>query len=163
MKKLSILLALVLAFSMFAMGCGGSSDDAAADDSSAGGNVIKIGVFEPASGDNGAGGKQETLGIQYANAMQPTVEINGEEYQVQLEIVDNESSTDKGPTAAQNLVSKGVSIVLGSYGSGVSIAASDIFGDAGIPALGVTCTNPQTSRTSSPMTGMLRAIAHCQP
>ena len=79
MKKLSILLALVLAFSMFAMGCGGSSDDAAADDSSAGGNVIKIGVFEPASGDNGAGGKQETLGIQYANAMQPTVEINGEE------------------------------------------------------------------------------------
>ena len=145
MKKLSILLALVLAFSMFAMGCGGSSDDAAADDSSAGGNVIKIGVFEPASGDNGAGGKQETLGIQYANAMQPTVEINGEEYQVQLEIVDNESSTDKGPTAAQNLVSKGVSIVLGSYGSGVSIAASDIFGDAGIPALGVTCTNPQVT------------------
>ena len=25
--------------------------------------TVKIGVFEPASGDNGAGGKQETLGI----------------------------------------------------------------------------------------------------
>ena len=29
--------------------------------------VIKIGVFEPASGDSGAGGKQEMLGMQYAN------------------------------------------------------------------------------------------------
>jgi len=145
LKKLSLLLVLVLVFSVFAMGCGGSSDDAAADESAAGDNVIKIGVFEPASGDNGAGGKQETLGIQYANEMCPTVEIDGVEYQVQLEIVDNESSTDKGPTAAQNLVSKGVSIVLGSYGSGVSIAASDIFADAGIPALGVTCTNPQVT------------------
>ena len=26
--------------------------------------VLKIGVYEPASGDSGAGGKQETLGVQ---------------------------------------------------------------------------------------------------
>ena len=38
-------------------------------------NVVKIGVFEPASGDSGAGGKQEMLGMQYANYVQPTVEI----------------------------------------------------------------------------------------
>lgn len=31
--------------------------------------VVKIGVFEPASGDSGAGGKQETLGMQYANEL----------------------------------------------------------------------------------------------
>ena len=31
-------------------------------------DTVKIGVYEPASGDNGAGGKQETLGIQYANS-----------------------------------------------------------------------------------------------
>lgn len=105
--------------------------------------TVKIGVYEPASGDNGAGGKQETLGIQYANQVQPTVEIDGTEYEVELDIVDNQSSNDKGPSAASQLVSDGVSIVLGSYGSGVSIAASDIFKDAGVPALGVTCTNPQ--------------------
>lgn len=105
--------------------------------------TVKIGVYEPASGDNGAGGKQETLGIQYANTVQPTVEIDGTEYEVELDIVDNQSSNDKGPSAASQLVSDGVSIVLGSYGSGVSIAASDIFKDAGVPALGVTCTNPQ--------------------
>lgn len=109
-------------------------------------NVVKIGVYEPASGDNGAGGKQETLGVQYANTVTPTVEIGGEEYTVELDIVDNESSTDKGPSAASQLVSDGVSIALGSYGSSVSIAASDIFKDGGIPALGISCTNPQITQ-----------------
>ena len=109
-------------------------------------DTIKIGVYEPASGDNGAGGKQETLGIQYPNSLTPTVEIGGTEYNVELDIVDNESSNDKGPSAAAQLVSDGVSIVLGSYGSGVSIAASDIFKEGGVPAMGVTCTNPQVTQ-----------------
>ena len=109
-------------------------------------DTVKIGVYEPASGDNGAGGKQEVLGMQYANSITPTVEIGGVEYDVELDIVDNESSNDKGPSAAAKLVSDGVSVVLGSYGSGVSIAASDIFKDGGIPAIGVTCTNPQVTQ-----------------
>lgn len=138
MKKfLVLMLTLLLAMSMLA-GCGGGSG-------SGGGDTVKIGVFEPASGDNGAGGKQETLGIQYANQVQPTVEIGGKEYKVELQIVDNESDNAKAVTAAQDLVSKGVSVVLGSYGSGVSIAAADVFADAGMPAIGVTCTNPQVT------------------
>ena len=36
-------------------------------------------------------------------------------------------------------------MVLGSYGSGVSIAGSQYFADANIPAIGVTCTNPQVT------------------
>ena len=150
MKKRVLAIALVTAMlgSMLA-GCSKSSNEggagtnapAAAD----GAKVVKIGVYEPASGDNGAGGKQEVLGMQYANKETPTVEIGGEEYTVQLEIVDNESSNDKGPSAASSLVGAGVSIVLGSYGSGVSIAASDVFKEAGIPAMGVTCTNPQVT------------------
>ena len=109
-------------------------------------DTVKIGVYEPASCDNGAGGKQETLGIQYANSVQPTVEIDGKEYNVELDIVDNESSNDKGPSAASKLVSDGVSVVLGSYGSSVAIAASDIFKQGGVPAIGVTCTNPQVTQ-----------------
>ncbi|MBQ6322493.1 MAG: ABC transporter substrate-binding protein [Lachnospiraceae bacterium] len=108
--------------------------------------TVKIGVYEPASGDNGAGGKQEILGIKYANSIAPTVEIDGVEYEVELDIQDNQSSNDKGPSAASQLVSDGVSVVLGSYGSGVSIAASDIFKDAGVPVIGVTCTNPQVTQ-----------------
>ncbi len=144
MKKrvTAVLLAAAMVSTLLA-GCSGGSSSGGS--SSADGNVVKIGVYEPASGDNGAGGKQETLGMQYANQETPTVEIGGTEYTVQLEIVDNESSNDKGPTAASTLVSAGVSVVLGSYGSGVSIAASDIFKNAGIPAIGVTCTNPQVT------------------
>ena len=112
-------------------------------------SVVKIGVYEPASGDNGAGGKQETLGGQYANTVTPTVEIAGKTYKVQLEIVDNESLNDKAVTAASELINKGVSIVLGSYGSGVSIAASDTFKDANVPAVGITCTNPQVTAGNS--------------
>ena len=139
MKKI-LVLALSLVLAMLALaGCGGGGG------SSSGGDTIKIGVFEPASGDNGAGGKQETLGIQYANKMAPTVTIGDKEYNVELAIVDNESDNSKAVTAAQDLVSKGVSIVLGSYGSAVSIAAADVFADAGMPAIGVTCTNPQVT------------------
>ncbi|MCR5565238.1 MAG: ABC transporter substrate-binding protein [Clostridiales bacterium] len=111
--------------------------------------VLKIGVFEPASGDSGAGGKQETLGVQYANYVAPTVEVGGTTYKVELEIADNGSSPDKAPSAAQKLVSAGVSVVLGTYGSSVAIAGSPYFKEAGIPAIGLTCTNPQVTAGNS--------------
>ena len=133
MKKIvALVLAALMLVTVFAA-CGETKTDE---------KVIKIGVYEPASGSNGAGGKQETLGIKYANSVCPTVEIGGETYKVVLEYADNQSSNDKAPTAAAELLSKGVSVVLGSYGSGVSIAASDTFKNANVPAIGVTCTNP---------------------
>lgn len=61
---------------------------------------------------------------------------------------DNQSSNDKAVSAAQTLIAEGCSVVLGSYGSGVSIAAATTFGDAGVPAIGVTCTNPQVTQVS---------------
>ncbi len=136
-KTIALMLVLALVFTMFA-GCGGGSE-----------NVIKIGVFEPASGDNGAGGKQEALGIQYANEETPTIELNGETYTIELVQVDNESDPAKGITAAESLVSSGVSIVLGTYGSAVAIAAGPTFDEAGVPALGVTCTNPQVTAAAN--------------
>lgn len=146
-KVLALTMAAALTMGLTACGDSGSSSGSNTDSSASsdGAKVVKIGVYEPASGDNGAGGKQETLGIQYANHVQPTVEIAGETYDVQLEIVDNESSNDKAVSAASQLVNAGVSVVLGSYGSGVSIAAADTFANAGIPAIGVTCTNPQVT------------------
>ena len=144
MKKLmAAVLALVMALSLAA--CGGKSDSQDAQSGDSGNKVVKIGVFEPQTGDNGAGGKQEILGMQYANYVQPTVEIGGETYDVKLEIVDNRTSAENGPSAAAELVNRDVSVVLGSYGSGVSIAAGDTFLAAGVPAIGVTCTNPQVT------------------
>ena len=147
MKKiLALVLALVMALGLVACGSkdttGDSSDPGTAAD---GEKVVRIGVFEPLTGDNGAGGKQEVLGMQYANYVQPTVDINGETYQVQLEIVDNRTSAENGPSAAAELINKDVSIVLGSYGSGVSMSGGTVFAEAGVPAIGVTCTNPQVT------------------
>ncbi len=105
------------------------------------GDVIKIGVFEPQSGDNGPGGKQEVLGIEYAHSIRPTVNVGGKTFTVVLDIQDNQSSTDKAVSAAQQLVSDKCAVVLGSYGSGVSIAAGSYFRDAKLPAIGVSCTN----------------------
>ena len=121
------------------------SPEATAPAAQSGDKVIRIGVFEPSTGDSASGGKKEMLGMQYANTETPTVEVGGETYAVELVYADNGSTTDKAPTAASQLVSEGVALVLGSYGSGVSIAGGPIFGDAGIPAIGVTCTNPNVT------------------
>lgn len=83
--------------------------------------------------------------MQYANTVQPTVEIGGETYDVKLEIVDNRTTPENGKSAAAELVNRGVSMVLGSYGSGVSMAGGEVFQEAGLPALGTSCTNPQVT------------------
>ena len=143
-KLLSVLLCACMLCAMLA-GCGSSASSSSSSDA----DVVKIGVYEPLTGDNGAGGKQEVLGMQYANSVTPTVEIGGKTYQVELVISDNESSNDKAVSAATKLVSSGVSIVLGSYGSSVAIAGSDTFAEANIPCIGVTCTNPQVTEGNS--------------
>ena len=148
MKKfLSLALAMSMVLSLAA--CGGNSGSNAgksdAQQSGGGNPVVKIGVYEPQTGDNGPGGKQEILGIQYANYVQPTVEIGGTTYDVKLEIVDNRTTPENGPSAAAELVNRGVSVVLGSYGSGVSMAGGKVFSEARIPAIGTSCTNPQVT------------------
>ena len=137
-KYLALVLAVLMVFSLCA--CGGGDNGGSGDE-----KVIKIGVYEPQTGANGAGGKQEILGMQYANYKCPTVEVGGETYKVELVYADNESANEKAVSAATELIAEGVSVVLGSYGSGVSIAASDTFKEAGVPAIGVTCTNPQVT------------------
>ena len=141
MKKLiAVLLCLVMVATMVA--CGGNNNEP----TETGDKVITIGVFEPTSGQNGAGGKKEILGIQYAHSLYPTVTIGGEEYKIELTYADNQSDASKAPTAAQQLVSKKVTAVIGTYGSGCAIAAGPYFEEAKIPAIGTSCTNPQVTQ-----------------
>lgn len=105
----------------------------------------KIGVFEPQTGENGGGGLQEVYGIRYANQQFPTVKVGDKEYKIELVEADNKSDKTEAVTAAQSLISAGCSVILGSYGSGVSIAAGEIFSDAQVPAIGCSCTNPQVT------------------
>ena len=143
MKRL-LAIALVLCMALSLCACGASGGKAASGD-----KVIKIGVFEPSSGDSASGGKKEILGMQYAHSQVPEITLGGETYKIELVYGDNGSSTDKAPSAASSLVSAGVSVVLGSYGSGVSMAGGPKFEEAGIPAIGVTCTNPNVTAGNS--------------
>ena len=139
-KYLSLVLSLILLL-VNLFGCSGGNKTTASDDSNEN-KIIKIGVYEPLTGNDGGGGYQEVLGIKYANEIYKTIEINGETYTIELDIQDNESDKTKGVRAANKLVADKCVGILGSYGSGVSIAAGQIFKSAKIPAIGCSCTNP---------------------
>ena len=72
-RVIAVILVLCMALSLCACSSSGSG-------SASGEKVIKIGVFEPTSGQNAGGGKKEILGVEYAHSLKPTVTINGEVY-----------------------------------------------------------------------------------
>ena len=106
-KALALVLSLAMMVALLA-GCGGSTSSSDSKGSESSGNkVIKVGVFQPSTGDNGAGGKQEILGTVYAHSLTNTIELGGETYDIELVHADNQSSTEKAVTAAQTLVNAG--------------------------------------------------------
>ena len=142
-KVIALVLALVMVFALCA--CGSNDSASSTKAASSDEKVVKIGVFEPTSGQNAAGGKKEILGIEYAHSLNPTIDINGETYNIELVYADNASAAEKAPSAAQLLISNDVSVVIGTYGSGCAIAAGDLFAEAKIPAIGTSCTTPQVT------------------
>ncbi len=105
--------------------------------------VIKFGVFEPLTGANAAGGAEELDGVRLAQSLYPTVTVGGKEYTIELVIADNKSDKVEAANAGQRLVdSDKVTLVLGSWGSSLSMAAGPIFEAAKVPAIGLSCTNP---------------------
>lgn len=136
-RKLALLLAFTMIFSVFAFGCSPAEETPA--DEPVESEVIKIGVFEPMTGANAAGGALEIEGIKLANKLYP--EVLGKK--VELVIVDNKSDKVEAANAVRRLVDKEqVPIILGSWGSSFSMAAGPIVKDAQIPTIGTSCTNP---------------------
>ncbi|SNS48485.1 amino acid/amide ABC transporter substrate-binding protein, HAAT family [Anaerovirgula multivorans] len=145
MKKwLSILLVMLLVLSLGLTGCSSNApaeapadetpEEVADDD-----EVIRIGVFEPITGANAAGGALEVEGVRLANELYP--EVLGKK--VELVIADNKSDVVEAASAAARLVERDkVTAIIGSWGSGYSIAAGDIVRDARIPAVAASATNP---------------------
>ncbi|MDK2961791.1 MAG: branched-chain amino acid transport system substrate-binding protein, partial [Eubacteriaceae bacterium] len=65
---------------------------------------------------------------------------------VELVVADNKSDKAEATTAAARLIEKdGVVALLGSWGSSLSIAAGDVVKSNEVPAVGVSCTNPQVT------------------
>jgi branched-chain amino acid transport system substrate-binding protein len=110
-------------------------------------DVVKIGVFEPLTGANAAGGQEELDGIHLAQSLYPTVKAGSKTYKVDLAIADNKSDKVEAANAGQALVDRDkVQVILGSWGSGLSMAAGPIFMNAKIPAIGLSCTNPLVTK-----------------
>lgn len=127
-KGLLFILSLVLVMSTLA-GCGSKSDS----------DVIKIGVFEPMTGANAAGGEMTVEGIKLAN--EKVGEVLGKK--VELVIMDNKSDKVEAANAVSRLIEKDkVVAIIGSYGSSLSMAAGDIVKDEKVPAVGCSPTNP---------------------
>lgn len=127
---------MVMIFSIIAIGC---SSGQQATSGQSGQDVIKIGVFEPLTGANAAGGALELEGIKLANELHPTVLGK----KVELVILDNKSDKVEAANAATRLVSQEkVPVVIGSWGSGLSISAGAVYKEAGVPAIGTSATNP---------------------
>ncbi len=138
---------LVLCVGAFALtGCSKNKTAEAGVDSVD--TVIKIGVFEPFTGNDSAEGKKEALGIEFANTQLHTVDLNGETYTIELRQSDNASSAAASATAAYDLIDDGCDIVIGSYGADVSIAAAATFGKAGIAVIGASCDDHQVTESN---------------
>lgn len=133
-KLLSVMAVSALAMGLFT-GCGG--EEKAADQ-----NVVKVGVFLPLTGDNAAGGELELRGIKLANQLHP--EVLGKK--VELVVADNKSDKAEAASVAARLIEKDkVSVLVGSYGSSLSMAAGNIVKENKVSAVGTSCTNPQVT------------------
>ncbi|SFN90959.1 amino acid/amide ABC transporter substrate-binding protein, HAAT family (TC 3.A.1.4.-) [Formivibrio citricus] len=135
-KRFSLLtLAAMMAAGISLVGCSGSG--------STDKNVIKIGVFQPLTGANGAGGAAEYEGTKLANKLFP--EVLGKK--IQLVVVDNKSDKVEAANAATVLAQKEkVNAVIGSWGSSLSMSGGPIFAEAKIPAVAVSATNPNVTK-----------------
>ncbi|HPX70735.1 MAG TPA: ABC transporter substrate-binding protein [Bacillota bacterium] len=148
-KAVSLLLAFVLAFSLCACETYYNFKEAFFPDTIEIAEIIpddtiKIGVFEPLTGDDSEAAAEEIRGIELAHKLYP--EVLGKE--LVLVYADNESDDRVARQVAEELVGSGVSVVIGSYRNVLSLAGADVFAKARIPAIAVTCTNPLISQSS---------------
>jgi branched-chain amino acid transport system substrate-binding protein len=100
---------------------------------------IKIGVYNSLTGANAYGGQLELEGTQLALDEYP--EVLGRP--ISLIVVDNKTDTVEAANAVTRLIEQDkVSVIIGSYGSSVSMAGGEVAETAKIPVVGTSPTNP---------------------
>lgn len=142
-KKFGVIICLVLIMSLVT-GCttfnnfknAFFSDNSA--DNVAKERTVKIGVYEPLTGQYKANGEAEKIGIELAHELYP--EVAGKK--VELVYADNQSEMNAAETAIQELVAQNPSVILGSYGETVTLVAGDAVKANNIPSISITSTNP---------------------
>ena len=120
--------------------------------------VIKLGHVGPLTGaiahlgkDNENGAR---LAIEEANAK--GIEIGGKKVKFEMLAEDDQGDPKVGTTVAQKLVDAKVVGIVGHLNSGVSIPASALYEQAGIPMISGSSTNPKL--TEQGFKGVFRVV-----
>jgi branched-chain amino acid transport system substrate-binding protein len=100
---------------------------------------ITIGVYEPMTGAQAAGGELTMQGVNLAYEQVP--EVLG--VPIKMVLVDNRSDKAEAATAMQRLIEQeGAIAVIGSYGSSNAMAGGEVAERAKVPVMGCSPTNP---------------------
>ena len=103
-------------------------------------DVVRIGFASPLTGGQASYGKDNQNGAQLAidelNAQ--GLKFGGKTVKFELMAEDDQADPKMGPLVAQKLVDAKVAGVVGHFNSGVTIPASKVYSDAGIPQLSVS-------------------------
>src|SRR5512143_2037958 len=107
--------------------------------------VVKIGVAGPLTGGIAHLGKDDEngahLAIDQANAKK--IKLGGKTVKFELQGEDDQADPKMGPTIAQKFADAKVAGVVGHLNSGVTIPASAVYNQAGIPMISGSATNPK--------------------
>jgi branched-chain amino acid transport system substrate-binding protein len=103
------------------------------------GSTITIGLQAPLTGAYTAEGEwAKQSAMVAADLINAKGGINGKK--IKIESVDDAGNPKDSALAAQKLISQGIKLVVGSYGSGITIPAADLYDGAGVVSVGYGCT-----------------------
>jgi branched-chain amino acid transport system substrate-binding protein len=107
--------------------------------------TVKIGHAGPLTGGIAHLGKDDENGARLAvdEANTNNIKIGGKKVKFELMSEDDQADPKMGPTVAQKMVDAKVIGVAGHLNSGVSIPASAVYNQAGIPMISGSATNPK--------------------
>jgi branched-chain amino acid transport system substrate-binding protein len=107
--------------------------------------TVKIAHAGPLTGGIAHLGKDDENGVHLAvdEANEKKIKIGGKVVKFEMMSEDDQADPKLGPTIAQKLVDAKVAGVIGHLNSGVTIPASAVYNQAGIPMISGSATNPK--------------------
>jgi branched-chain amino acid transport system substrate-binding protein len=107
--------------------------------------TVKIGHAGPLTGGIAHLGKDDENGVHLAvdEATAKKIKIGGKTVKFEMMSEDDQADPKMGPTIAQKFVDAKVAGVVGHLNSGVTIPASAVYNQAGLPVISGSATNPK--------------------
>jgi branched-chain amino acid transport system substrate-binding protein len=116
---------------------------------SASAQTVKIGWFGPETGDSALWGQAEkSTVLMLADDINAKggVDVGGKKYKVQIVAYDDKGDSVEAVNVCKRLVSQDkVAAIVGCQGSGEAIPVAPIVGDAKVPLVSSTATNPKVT------------------